>query len=147
MSALDSQSAKIVCDYLSSAGNISYLLGLPFIPTVGPTPATLMASKTYVLATKDEASLFAKIDPKLIAMDALSKKTTDLLMSGQKPIARRLKSDDVVQYLNQRYAFNSSLSLVSNGVTAEHVDFLIRLWHWMATGRLFHPQNSYGHDG
>ena len=92
-----------------------------------------MASKTYVLATKDEASLFAKIDPKLIAMDALSKKTTDLLMSGQKPIARRLKSDDVVQYLNQRYAFNSSLSLVSNGVTAEHVDFLIRLWHWMAT--------------
>ncbi|KAG9002100.1 hypothetical protein FRB93_011873 [Tulasnella sp. JGI-2019a] len=125
-------SLRIICDYISTANNLSLFHNIPVVPRADGTTTSIYPSTSYILVTKAEAETFGGVDPQanLLALGSIGEGMKALLLSNN--LIHVLRTTDVVDFLAHRYSgFASGIATISVGVKAEDVAWLVRFWNWI----------------
>ncbi|KAG9010519.1 hypothetical protein FRB94_010285 [Tulasnella sp. JGI-2019a] len=129
---IPSASLRIVCDYISTANDISLFRDIPLILRADGTPTSINPGTSYILVSKTEAGIFDGVDSKvnLLALEQIGEGTKSLLLSNSR--IHVLQTGDVVDFLAHRCnRFTSRIATISAGVGAEDVAWLVKFWNWL----------------
>ncbi|KAG8947704.1 hypothetical protein FRC04_010548 [Tulasnella sp. 424] len=133
LNILDAATIKAICDYLASANDLNLLLNLAIIPNVQGGHTSIYTHSTYTMANNSEASVFGTVDRELLAADCMSASTRQLLLNGSAGRIHLIGPADVARYLQKQIGTfgGTRLAVVTNGVAATTVEWLIQFWGWL----------------
>ncbi|KAG8973569.1 hypothetical protein FRC05_008637 [Tulasnella sp. 425] len=133
LSQLEKATVKTICDYLVWSKDINLIFKLPIIPNVAGGHTSISPDATYILAKGPEAKVFQPVAPDLLAADAMSPETLQLLLEKSNGKVHYLGSKEVATYLKKRVGLYGGprIPTVFTGVNASVSEWLVGFWAWM----------------